>query len=131
MGEALERRVLLCDDATLQRTLFARFAKPEGWTVAGEAADAEGALSALRSLRVDLVVVDGRLPPSGALAVLPGLLAERPDVPILIVVAFEESSLLREALALGAAGALLRPLLPSQVAEQLRRVARTLPVRRE
>jgi DNA-binding NarL/FixJ family response regulator len=125
------RRVLVLDDAPLERAIFARYAAREGWLVTGEAVDAESALVALRASRPDLVVLDGRLPPTGALALLPSLLAESPGLPVLVVVAFEEAALLRQALRLGAAGGLQRPLLPTQVAEQLRRLARTLPAGRE
>jgi DNA-binding NarL/FixJ family response regulator len=126
-----ERRILVLDDAPLERAIFARYAAREGWLVAGEAAETESALAALRASRPDVVVLDGRLPPAGGLALLPSLLAERPGLPVLIVVAFEEAALLRQALRLGAAGGLQRPLLPTQVAEQLRRLARTLPAGRE
>jgi len=125
------RRVLLLDDAPLERRIVARSVQREGWVVVGEAGDAESALAALRTSQPDLIVLDGRLPPAGGLALLPALLAERPAVPVLIVVAFEEVALLREALRLGAAGGLQRPLLPSQIAEQLRLVARTPPPERE
>ena len=130
-GAASELRVLVLDDAPLERAIFARYAVREGWTIAGEAEHADEALAALARAHPDLVVLDGRLPPAGGLALLPKLLAERPGLPVLIVAAFEEAALLRDALRLGAVGGLQRPLLPSQVAEQLARVARTLPARRE
>jgi DNA-binding NarL/FixJ family response regulator len=131
MAVPARRSVLVLDDAPLARAVFARYAEREGWTVAAEASDAGSALDALRSALPDLVVLDGRLPPAGGLAVLPALLAERPGTPVLLIAALEEAALAREALRLGASGILLRPLLGSQVAEQLRRVARTLAAGRE
>jgi len=129
--ESETRRVLVLDDGPVERAAFARFARSAGWVVAGEAADAAGALEALAESNAELVVLDGRLPPDGALALLPRLLEARPGLPVLIVVALDEAPLLREAVKLGAAGGLQRPLLPAQVVEQLGRVARTPPARRE
>jgi two-component system chemotaxis response regulator CheB len=121
----------VADDAPLERAIFARYAAREGWVVCAEAVDGDAALAALGTAQPDLVILDGRLPPAGALALLPRLLAARPGIAVLVVAAFEEAALLREALKLGAAGGLQRPLLPAQVGEQLRRLARTLPARRE
>jgi CheY-like chemotaxis protein len=129
--ERAERRVLVCDDASLERAIFARYARREGWCVCAEAEDAGAALAALEDSRPDLIVLDGRLPPAGGLSLLPALLARCPGVPVLFVAALEEVATSREALRLGAAGVLRRPLLPSAVAEQLRRVARTSPPERE
>ena len=117
-------RVLVVNDAPLERAIFRRYALRAGCTIAGEAPDADAALTALDETAADLVVLDGRIPPSGCLEALVRLRELRPGLPVLVIVALEEVELLRAALREGAAGALARPLLPSQIFEQLRLVAR-------
>jgi DNA-binding NarL/FixJ family response regulator len=128
---AADRRIVLLDDAPVECALFERFARRNGWVVATTESDAASGLAAVTACRPSVIVVDGRLPPAGALQVLPALFAAAPAALVLVIVAFEEAALAREALRLGAAGYMQRPLLPGAVADQLALVARTLAARRE
>jgi DNA-binding NtrC family response regulator len=128
---APDRRIVLLDDAPVECALFARFARRGGWIVERTAPDAVSGREAVAACRPSLIVVDGRLPPEGALPALPGLLAVVPGTLAFVIVAFEEEALAREALRRGAAGYFRRPLLPGAVAGQLALVARTLAARRE
>jgi DNA-binding NarL/FixJ family response regulator len=55
-------RVLLVDDHAGFRATVRRWLETEGWTVVGEAADGEAALTAAVALRPDLVLLDIGLP---------------------------------------------------------------------
>lgn len=109
-------RVVLIDDAAVSRAVFVRFARAAGIEVVGEAADGTAGLALAAQLAPDAVVVDGRIPPDGAVAVVARIHAAHPSLRILVVAALEETTLVRAAREAGASGALLRPILASQLA---------------
>lgn len=123
-------RFLVADDAAVAREVFGHLARELGHEVAGAAIDAEATVRALRELQVDAVVLDGRLPPQGALGVIPLLRAAAPDVAILIVAALGETDLVRAAVAAGADGALRRPLTLLRLSAALESVQRSHGTRR-
>jgi DNA-binding NarL/FixJ family response regulator len=108
-------RVLVVDDSAVSRSAFARAAVAAGLDVACEAADAEAAVELALRLEIDAVVIDGRLP-GGAIACIERLHGVRPGLALYVVGALDETALVRSAMAAGAAGALLRPVLSSQLA---------------
>jgi two-component system response regulator (stage 0 sporulation protein F) len=116
-------RVLVADDAPLARSILARLIVAAGHEVAAEAHDAPSLYERVATARPNLVIVDGRLPPSGALEAVRSLRAGGTDAPILVATAMGELDLLRAVLAAGASGGLPRPFLRSQVEEALRRYA--------
>jgi two-component system chemotaxis response regulator CheY len=124
-------RVLILDDAPLERAILKRFLDEAGHEVAGEAGELAEAATFLDAQSVDVVIVDGRLPPSGAPAALEALRRERPGLALLVIDSLDETELVRAARRAGATGALQRPLLPSQLAAALARGARTPPVESE
>jgi two-component system chemotaxis response regulator CheY len=124
-------RVLIIDDAPPEREILKRLVREAGHEVAGEADALAAALPLLDAQRVDVAIVDGRLPPNGALEALEALRRERPEVALLVIASLDETGLVRAARRAGATGALQRPLLPSQVAAALARGARTPPVESE
>jgi response regulator NasT len=117
-------RILIVDDAAVERAIFARIAHDLGHEIVAEAADLATASRLAADLRPQLIVLDGRLPPTGAPAAVAALLAAAPDAAVAVVAALEELDLVRAARAAGAAVALRRPFLPTQVAAALRDLAR-------
>jgi DNA-binding NarL/FixJ family response regulator len=102
-------RVALADDHRLVReglrTLLTMSGEVE---VVAEAADGLECLAALERHAVDLVLLDLRMPRAGGLDVLRAL-AARPARPrVLMLTTFDDEEELREALALGARGYLLK-----------------------
>ena len=120
-------RILVLDDASLEREILARFAARAGHAVVAEATDLAEAFARLEEALPDVAVVDGRLPPEGGPAAIAALRARLPHTPLLVIAALEETALVRAAFTAGANGILQRPLLPSQVGDVLARVARTQP----
>lgn len=118
-------RILLADDAAVVRGAFARIVVPAGYELAGEAGEASEAAALAARLAPDVVVVDSRLPPAGGLEALARIRAAAPAAALLLVAAVGEQQLVRDALATGARGTLLRPLLASQVLGVLAGLART------
>jgi DNA-binding NarL/FixJ family response regulator len=118
-------RVLLADDAAVARAILARLIAAAGHEVVGESEDAPSALERCTALRPDAVVIDGRLPPDGALALVPRLRALDPALRILVAAALDEVELVRAAVAAGADGAVGRPFTSSTVGAALSAPART------
>jgi two-component system chemotaxis response regulator CheY len=118
-------RVLLADDAAVARAILARLVADAGHEVVGEAQDAPTTLERCAALRPDAVVVDGRLPPDGALAVVPRLRALDPALRILVTAGLDDLEFLRAAVAAGASAGLERPFLSSKVEAAFALPART------
>lgn len=112
-------RIVLADDAAVLRALFVRIAAGLGHQVVAEADRADALFAMLDGIVADALVVDGRLPPSGAPEVVARVRAARRDLRVFVVAALEETSLVRAALAAGAAGIVVRPFVAERVAASL------------
>lgn len=101
--------VLIVDDHPVVRTgiksLLSNYAH---LTVAGEAATAEEALEAYRTLRPDVVLLDIRLGAGSGLAVLDELLDLDPEARVLMLSSFDDEEYLTRSLRTGAAGYVLK-----------------------
>jgi DNA-binding NarL/FixJ family response regulator len=112
-------RVLIVNDAAVECDALTRLLGSLGHEVVARAADSGDAAVIAGRLLPDLALVDGRLPPGGCLPAIPILRAAAPAMRVAIVAAVSEIELVRAAVAAGAAGALRRPLLRSQVVPAL------------
>ena len=101
--------VLIVDDHPVVRTgiksLLSNYAH---LAVAGEAATAEEALEAYRTLRPDVVLLDIRLGAGSGLAVLDELLDLDPEARVLMLSSFDDEEYLTRSLRTGAAGYVLK-----------------------
>jgi DNA-binding NarL/FixJ family response regulator len=115
-------RVLVIDDAAVARAAFARMAEGVGHTIVAQSDGSEGpgGLAELAERhRVDAVVIDGRLYADGMTTAIARLRQVSPRLHIVVLAALGETGLVRAAIDAGASAALLRPLVPSRVAEAL------------
>ncbi|MFD7922014.1 response regulator [Streptomyces sp. NPDC059740] len=118
-------RVVLADDQLLVRAGFRALldAQPD-IEVAGEAADGEQTLAAVRELRPDVVLMDIRMP------VLDGLAATRritgdpalADVRVVMLTTFELDEYVFEAIRSGASGFLVKDTEPAELLRAVRAV---------
>ena len=117
-------RVVLVDDHTLVRegirSLLAFVTEIE---VAGEAATGADALRLIRETRPDVALLDIRLPDMSGLDVLRRLDAERCAPRTIFLTTFDDDDVRRQALAVRAAGFLLKDVSLDVLADAIRTVA--------
>ncbi len=103
--------VLIIDDEDRLRHTLTRVLKTAGCEVSG-AADGPQALQLVRSTPLDLVYLDIHLPGISGLEVLQTLRAERPDLPVILFTGHASLQSALEAIRLGAADYLVKPIDP-------------------
>jgi len=118
-------RVLLADDHILLRAgLRALLQAGSQLEVVGEASDGNEALRMAQQLRPDVVIMDVSMPGCGGIEATRLLTQTVPGVHVLILTLHEDSSLLQEALRVGASGYILKRALESELVNAINAVAR-------
>ena len=117
-------RVLLVDDQALLRMGFRLVldAEPD-LEVVGEAGDGRTALEQSAALRPDVVLMDVRMPGMNGIEATEKLVAEHPEIRVLILTTFDLDEYAFAALRAGASGFLLKDAKPAELAAAIRSVA--------
>ncbi|MGQ4417270.1 response regulator [Streptomyces sp. SAS_269] len=120
-------RVVLADDERMVRTALRAILSAEaGIEVVGEAATGAEAVSVVRELRPDVVLMDVRMPGTDGIRATERILTGLDGPPrIVVVTTFENDSYVYEALRAGAAGFLLKRADAETLVQAVRLVART------
>ena len=118
-------RILLVDDHPLLRQGIAQIldAEPD-LEVAGQASDAEEALSVFDRIAPDLVVTDISLPGMNGLELLKNLLTLHPNLPVLVVSRHDEELYAERAVRAGARGYVSKLAAGDELVIAIRRVLR-------
>jgi len=102
-------RVLLADDHEMVRKgLRATIEDQPGWEICGEARTGREAVTKARELRPDVVVMDFAMPELNGLEATRQIRTAVPQAEVLILSMYESEKLVREMLAAGAQGYLLK-----------------------
>jgi DNA-binding NarL/FixJ family response regulator len=119
--------VVLADDERMVRTaLRVILAAEPDLEVVGEASTGAEAVSVVRALRPDVVLMDVRMPETDGIRATGQLLASMSDPPkIVVVTTFENDAYVYEALRAGAAGFLLKRAAAEDLVGAVRLVARS------
>ncbi|MFF4083122.1 response regulator [Streptomyces sp. NPDC001777] len=120
-------RVVLADDERMVRTALRVIldAEPD-LEVVGEAANGARAVSVVRELRPDVVLMDVRMPEIDGIRATEQILGSLADPPrIVVVTTFENDSYVYDALVAGAAGFLLKRAAAEDLVQAVRLVARS------
>jgi DNA-binding NarL/FixJ family response regulator len=91
--------------------------------VVGEAANGEDAIRLALELRPRVVVMDSAMPGTSWLAATRSILASTPDIAILMLSMHSEETLVRQAMAAGARGYILKNVVDLDLAAAIKRVA--------
>jgi DNA-binding NarL/FixJ family response regulator len=124
MAAAPRITVLLADDHSLVRRGFRRILEDDpGIEVVGEAQDGDEAIQLSRRFKPQVIVMDCAMPGTNGVAATRQILQESPDIAILMLSMHAEDTLVRQALAAGARGYILKNALDLDLAAAVRRVA--------
>ncbi|RVX41863.1 DNA-binding NarL/FixJ family response regulator [Nonomuraea polychroma] len=124
----MTRLVIVDDDPMVRTGLRLILGGEPDLDLVGEAADGRQAMTVIRDLRPDVVLMDIRMPDQDGLITTELLLAQ-PDPPrILVLTTFDADDMVLRALRLGADGFLLKDTPPPKMIEAVRTVAKGEPV---
>ena len=116
--------VLLVDDHALVRRGFRRLLEDDpAIVVVGEGSNGDEAIRLVAELKPRVIVMDAAMPGTGGLEATRKILASRPDAAILMLSMHSEETLVRQALAAGARGYILKNALDLDLATAVKRVA--------
>ena len=116
--------VLLADDHALVRRGFRRILEDDdAIEVVGEAANGDEAIALAHSLRPAVIVMDVAMPGTNGLAATKKILADAPDVAVLMLSMHSEETLVRQSLDNGARGYILKNALDLDLAGAVKKAA--------
>jgi DNA-binding NarL/FixJ family response regulator len=116
--------VVLADDHALVRRGFRRLLEDDpGIAVVGEASTGDEAMALSAALAPDVIVMDAAMPGTSGLAATRAILEARPKALVLMLSMHSEETLVRQAMAAGARGYVLKNALDLDLASAVRRVA--------
>ena len=113
-------RVVIADDQAFVRIGFRMILNSGGIEVVGEAADGAEAVSVVRDLRPDVVLMDIRMPGMDGLEACRRIVREPGDSRVLMLTTFDLDRYVYEALAAGASGFLLKDVTPEHLVAAVR-----------
>ncbi|SDJ07692.1 two component transcriptional regulator, LuxR family [Lentzea albidocapillata subsp. violacea] len=113
-------RVVIADDQAFVRIGFRMILHSGGVEVVGEAADGAEAVTAVRDLRPDVVLMDIRMPGMDGLEACRRIMREPGDCRVLMLTTFDLDRYVYEALAAGASGFLLKDVTPEHLVAAVR-----------
>ncbi|TCO19734.1 DNA-binding NarL/FixJ family response regulator [Kribbella steppae] len=117
-------RVLLVDDHQLFRSgVRARLREEDGISTVGEAGTAGRAVIVARALQPDVVLLDLVLPRKSGSETIPELLKAAPSMKVIVVSSQSRPSSVRQAIAAGARGYVLKRASEAELIDAIRRVA--------
>ena len=116
--------VLLADDHALVRRGFRRILEDDpAIEVVGEASNGDEAIRMYGELKPTVVVMDAAMPGTGGLAATRTILASAPDATVLMLSMHSEETLVRQAMAAGARGYILKNAVDLDLAAAVKRAA--------
>ena len=122
-GEAPIRILLVDDHAVVREGVRALLEQRPGMRIVGEAGSAGDALARIEALAPDVVVMDMKMPGMPAIEAIAEIRRRLPSCNVLVFTSYAEDSQVRDALAAGATGYLLKDTLRDDLVRAVREVA--------
>lgn len=110
------------DDAIVRAALVSYLHATDGFVVRHQCTNGEDAVAAISSDPVDVAIMDVRMPRLDGIGATAALRERLPDLKILVITSFDEDGVVREALAAGANGFLLKDTSPTALVDAIRSV---------
>ncbi len=107
-GDYVGKKILVTDDQAGIRKLLMEILKPQGYEVF-ECADGLQALEFLTENKVDLILLDMKMPQMDGLTTLKNIKERKIDVKVIFMTAFGELKVTKDAERLGALDYILKP----------------------
>ena len=119
----MQIRLLVADDHAVVRAGVVSFVRESNITVVAEACDGAQALQMAQKHRPDVVLLDVRMPEIDGMSCLSKLKAELPQTPVVIFTAHDNPTYIARAVALGAAGYLVKSASQAELVLAVQQVA--------
>lgn len=116
-------RVMVADDHDVVRRGLESIFADQDITIVGEAVSGEEAITASLQAEVDVVLLDIRMSGGDGLNALGRIKLERPNLPVLIFSTYDNPTYVARAVALGAAGYVLKGATKEHLVAALRKAA--------
>jgi DNA-binding NarL/FixJ family response regulator len=117
-------RVLLVDDHRLVRAgLTSLLESTSDVTVVGEAADGAAAVELAAKTEIDVILMDLSMPVLDGVEATRRILLAKPETRVVVLSSFSEQSRVREAIAAGATGYVLKDCSPDELLAAVRSAA--------
>ena len=111
----MSKRVLVADDAAYMREMLRDILTHGGYQVVAEAADGDEAVQAFREQSPDVVTLDIVMPRKSGLEALREIMQADSGACVVMCSALGQEALVKDMLAAGARGYLVKPFKPDQV----------------
>jgi DNA-binding NarL/FixJ family response regulator len=112
--------VLIAEDQEILQQAIVELLRDEGFEVVGATMDGTVAIDLARDLKPDLALLDYRMPGADGISVTEQIRAESPGTKIVMLTAYEETSLSLEATWAGVSAFLLKGCNPARIVEALK-----------
>lgn len=124
MADKVIRVAIVDDDPIVRSALTTYLNSAEGFDIVHTCTDGAEVLDALGAEPVDVILMDMRMPLLDGITATARIRACFPDTRVLMLTSFDEDDAVREALAAGAGGFLLKETSPQAVVDAVRSVHR-------
>jgi len=104
----MQRKILIVDDQRGVRRLLEELFKKEGWTVKA-VSDGREALSAVDEFQPNIILMDMKMPNINGLEASKQILAAHPDMSIIMMTAYGEMDVIKNALEAGVKKCVTKP----------------------
>jgi two-component system, response regulator PdtaR len=119
MNEPVKLRALIVEDEGMTVLLLQRALSAAGYDVVKAVADGEQAVRAAHELQPDFLMMDINMPRMNGIEAARLITDERP-VPIIMLTAYSDETLIKEAISAGACAYLVKPVVIEQIAPAVR-----------
>ena len=120
MSAEVRIRLLIADDHEAVRCGVKSLLEGTEINVVAEATTGQAAVSLALEKEIDVVLMDIRMPDGDGLTALGRIKLEKPDLPILLISAFENPAYVARGVAMGAAGSLLKGCTRDELVRAIR-----------